>query len=83
MIYSLEDEQLLFASKHGRKDKEEEIEVPLKLSVGVSVALVGLFLIVVPVVPLPVKSWGKEMMVYGVGIALDACYDYDGNKNKP
>jgi hypothetical protein len=81
--YSLEEE-LLFYEKHGHDDKEEiELILPIQLTVGVTVALVGLFIIVTPVIPPPIKVWGKDMVVYGVGIAAEACYSaYDGNKNK-
>lgn len=48
--------------------------MPLQLTVGVTIALVGMFLIVVPVIPVPVKAWGKDLVIYGVGIAADSCY---------
>lgn len=82
MTYNLEDEQLLFAARHGHDDKDEvEIVIPVQLTVGVTVALVGLFVMVVPIIPPPIKAWGKDMVIYGAGIAAEACYNaYDENK---
>ncbi len=83
MNYNLENEQLLFATRHGHNDKDEvKLVIPVRLTVGVTVALVGLFVMVVPVIPPPIKVWGKDMVIYGAGIAAEACYSvYDENKN--
>lgn len=82
--YNLEEEQLLFDATHGHEKKEEaEMVVPIRLTVGVTVALVGLCLIVVPGIPVQIKTWGKDMIVYGTGIAAEACYSaHDKSKNK-
>lgn len=82
MTFNLEEEQLLFNAAHGAEEKEE-LDVPIRLTVGVTVALVGLFLIVAPVIPPPIKVWGKDLVVYGAAIAAEACYTgYDEHKKK-
>jgi hypothetical protein len=81
--YILEDEQMLFSATQERgKEKNTGVVVPIQLTIGVTVALVGFFIMIVPVIPLPIKAWGKDMVVYGVGIAAEACYTAYDEKNK-
>jgi hypothetical protein len=48
---------------------------------GVTVALIGLFIIVVPVIPPPVKAWGKDLVLWGAAAAAHACATaHDENK---
>ena len=84
MPYNIEEEQLLFTAKHGHENEEEiEIIIPIRLTIGVTVALVGLFIMVVPVIPPPLKGYGTQMVGYGAALAAEACYEtYDNNQKK-
>lgn len=83
MTYNQEDEEMLYTARHGHDDKEEiEIVIPIRLTVGVTLALVGLFIIVVPVIPPSIKPWGKDLVLYGTGIAAEACYSLQDEKKK-
>ncbi len=71
-----------YIQKHGDSD-DSIAAVPVRLTVGVTVALVGLFIMIVPVIPTPIKAWGKDMVIYGVGLAGEACYSsFDEDKKK-
>lgn len=82
--YNDEEEHFLFIAKHGHEDKEDvEIIIPVRLTIGVTVALVGLFIIVVPIIPPPLKGYGTQMVGYGAALAAEACYSiYDENQKK-
>ncbi len=83
MTYNLEDEELLFAARHGNDDKgDTEIVIPIRLTVGVTIALIGLFIIVVPVIPPPIKPWGKDLVLFGTGMAGEACASLHDERQK-
>lgn len=79
-----ENELLLLAEREDRAAKDDiKIVIPIRLTVGVTVALVGLFVMITPVIPPPLKAWGKDMVIYGTGIAAEACYTaYDDKHRK-
>jgi hypothetical protein len=77
ITYEPLEEEALYMAKNGQEDGEEII-IPIRLIVGVSAALVGVFIVVVPVIPPPIKPYGTRLMGSGLMMALDACYDcYD------
>lgn len=77
-VIDLDDEQLLYSTKHEHDDKKEDdqddkkVELPGTVICGVTVALVGFFIFCLP---LPAsKEWGKKLMETGIVMAVQGGY---------
>jgi hypothetical protein len=67
--------------KEEEEEKEIEIELPPLFVLGVTASLAGLFLCIVPI---PIcQQCGKELLRYGIPLALEEYVNRDRNeKNK-